>query len=1494
MTLTGCSKNGDLTNLPGVKKPIEDTNTGIAQLMWAESNLMMAHSSLNQEYFVNATLTNKGTSKSSAINLNWVNSEISIWIDQTEDHCSGKSLSPNSQCVVKFIYKPTHEGIKNRTIQAVGEIGNSLTIWGSTNPENPAVVQFSLNITEHDFHDVLVGSQTAITITVSNTGGVELINGEITVNNSDFSIANNQCLPTLALNASCSFQVSFNPQTAKNYSSIIAVKFSGQTKNLLVMGKALTPTAGLPTANSYTGTTNEDAILNGQLSGFDPAGLSLTYSLVSPPSHGTIVINSNGDFVYTPTSNYFGSDVAVFKVTNTNSDISNLASISITVNSINDAPVTDSQSINTNKNQAINLTLESSDVEGSNLTYTLVSNPLHGTITGTAPNLTYTPNSNYTGADNFTFKVNDGVSDSNTSVVSISVTYTEYNPETTNLNFILNEEQLLSDLLYGEDDNSDAITYHIVAQPSHGQVVVDSNTGSFAYAPNNNYSGNDFFAYRVFDGQGYSNVSIVTLNVLDINDAPVADIQSITIVEDNSQVINLEGTDIENDTLTYSIVSAPNKGVLSGTAPNLTYTPNTNQTGADSFTFKVNDGQLDSNTATVTISITAVNDAPITNNTAFSLNEDTVLTDSLLFQDGDSGSGTYTVVNLPTHGVINLNSTTGSFTYTPNNNYNGSDSFTFKFNDGQFDSNISTVNLTILPVNDLPVVADQNLLTNEDTALSITLSGNDIDSNPLTYTIISSPNNGVITGSGTNITYTPNSNYNGTDSFTYKANDGTGDSNGSTVSITITSVNDNPVANNQSVSLNEDNSLNGQLTGSDAEGSPLTFTLATGAMKGLVVVNTDGSFSYQPQTDEFGSDSFTFVVSDGVLTSTTGTVSITINPANDSPVASNGSYSTEQNTSTNINLNAQDPDGDSLTYTIIQNPSKGVLSGTAPNLIYTPNNGETGSDSITFKVNDGISDSNTATISVNILNNGNWHLVGWNKRIKLHLNNSNQGSLSNLPVLVRLNSSRINYSHFNPQATDLRLVSSEGNNLSYEIEKWNTSGESLVWVKVPSISANSTADYIWLYYNNTAALNDSQDSVSVWSNSYISTHHFSAAGGNEPDSRGNLDLTAQGTIGDNSVSQIGQGLRFTSSTSYLYHPDDALLSLNDVTLEAWIYEETRGSNSVIVSKSGQYSLLSNSGKIKFEAAGVTTEVDAGSEIALNTWTYVVATFDTTLNQCKIYINGVVKKTATCGSNLSSNSSSILIASNSGSNGFKGSIDEVRISSVARTTDWVQAQKMSMTDSLVIFGSVQGYGQPMIKSQLLVIQSNQDDGEITESGSRLFNNSIINQGNDYGCILVICADYNNWGYYRLQLNSAIPQGASILNARFKLFGEGGNNWSNNDNALKIYLQNTNNAPVINNSNICPGCSSNISVVAQNINWVTGVGLTWLNQQWNTSPNLSLMFDSLVNNSAGLDSGNYIQLWVSRSANYGINKIEASAQDYSHDNFNQAQLLLEWQE
>jgi hypothetical protein len=389
------------------------------------------------------------------------------------------------------------------------------------------------------------------------------------------------------------------------------------------------------------------------------------------------------------------------------------------------------------------------------------------------------------------------------------------------------------------------------------------------------------------------------------NVAPIAGNAAISTAEDITFNGSVTATDADaGDTITYSLVGAASNGTATVNADGtISYVPNANFNGSDSFTFKATDAAgADSNIATVTVTITAANDAPVANAGSLTVAEDSgANAGTVSGSDIDGDALSYALAGNAGNGSVTVNAD-GSYTYTPNADFNGSDSFTFVANDGTVDSAAATVSITVTPVNDAPVANAGSLTVAEDSGANAgTVTGSDIDGDALTYAKASDPVNGTVTvNTDGTFSYTPNADFNGSDSFTFTASDGTLSSAAATVSITVTPVNDAPVATAGSLTVAEDSGANaGTVSGSDIDGDALSYALASNASNGSVTVNADGSYTYTPNADFNGSDSFTFVANDGTVDSATATVSITVTPLNDAPVATAGSLTVAEDSGVN-------------------------------------------------------------------------------------------------------------------------------------------------------------------------------------------------------------------------------------------------------------------------------------------------------------------------------------------------------------------------------------------------------------------------------------------------------------------------------------------------------------------------------------------------------------------------------------------------------------------
>ena len=379
----------------------------------------------------------------------------------------------------------------------------------------------------------------------------------------------------------------------------------------------------------------------------------------------------------------------------------------------------------------------------------------------------------------------------------------------------------LTGIQWHENDGSQRFTSHIITS--------NKKYGNFSYAVDLDQdgdtdvlsAGDDNITYHQNDGsESFTKLTIATarksdfqsiyaadvdsdgdLDVLsaalsdskiswyEINYPPVANDTAITTSEDRDYTGLLPAFDSDGDGLTYSIIIGPANGrstVSDNAVGTFSYRPVEDYTGLDSLTFSVTDGVL-SDSATVLITLTAVNDAPLAFVATVKTDEDIDYYGSVFASDIDNDPLTYSLLTNPTYGTVTItDSSSGTYTYSPKVNYSGSDSFTFTSSDGML-SDTSKVLITVPAVNDAPIAYDLEIGTYEDTEYSGSVSGFDVENDMLTYNILTNPSNGTVSIKNSTLgtfTYSPTINYNGDDSFTFTIND-SNYSDTATVSIRI-------------------------------------------------------------------------------------------------------------------------------------------------------------------------------------------------------------------------------------------------------------------------------------------------------------------------------------------------------------------------------------------------------------------------------------------------------------------------------------------------------------------------------------------------------------------------------------------------------------------------------------------------------------------------------------------------------------------------------------
>ncbi len=777
------------------------------------------------------------------------------------------------------------------------------------------------------------------------------------------------------INPDGSYSYTPNPNFAGTDSFTYQVSDGNGGTTLGTITVTVTNTNDAPTTSGATVSGQEDGTIAGQVTGHDVDGDALTFAVDGAPANGTVTMNPDGSFSYTPAANFNGTDSFTYTVSDGNGGTTT-GTVSVNVAAVNDAPTTAGGTAQVAEDGAVTGQLAASDVDGDALTFGLAQNggPAHGTVTVNPDgSYTYTPAANFNGTDSFTYTVSDGNGGVTTGSISVTVDPVNDAPTTSSATVSGQEDGTIAGQVTGHDVDGDALTFAIDGAPANGTVTMNPD-GSFSYTPAPNFNGTDNFTYTVSDGNGGTTTGTVSVNVAAVNDAPTTSGGTAQVAEDGSVSGQLAASDVDGDALTFGL--AQNGGPAHGTVTvnpdgSYTYTPAANFNGTDSFTYTVSDGNGGVTTGSISVTVDPVNDAPTTSSATVSGQEDGTIAGQVTGHDVDGDALTFAVDGAPANGTVTMNPD-GSFSYTPAPNFNGTDLFTYTVSDGNGGTTTGTVSVNVAAVNDAPTTAGGTATGNEDTAITGQLAASDVDGDALTFGLAQNggPAHGTVTvNPDGSYTYTPAANFNGTDSFTYTVSDGNGGVTTGSVSVTVDPVNDAPTTSGATLAGQEDGSIAGQVTGHDVDGDALTFALDGAPANGAVTFNPDGTFTYTPAPNFNGTDSFTYSVSDGNGGTTTGTVSVNVAAVNDAPVAANATASgTEDNVVTG-QLTAMDVDGDALTFALADNggPAHGTVT-VNPNgsYTYTPNADWAGTDSFTYQVSDGNGGTTTATVSVNV------------------------------------------------------------------------------------------------------------------------------------------------------------------------------------------------------------------------------------------------------------------------------------------------------------------------------------------------------------------------------------------------------------------------------------------------------------------------------------------------------------------------------------------------
>nr|ABP47323.1 40-residue YVTN family beta-propeller repeat protein [Mycolicibacterium gilvum PYR-GCK] len=571
----------------------------------------------------------------------------------------------------------------------------------------------------------------------------------------------------------------------------------------------------------------------------------------------------------------------------------------------------------------------------------------------------------------------------------------------------------------------DVLTVTDFTQAANGVVELNAD-GSFTYTPTTGYSGTDTFTYTISDEasewhghvagfvRGHTSTATVSVTVLPppVNESPSAAGDSATTAEDTPAVIDVKANDSDpnGDDISIASVGTAQHGAVAVLDGKITYTPESNFHGTDTFDYTITDGDL-SDTATVTVTVTPVNDAPVAVHDAITVAGSSVANViNVLGNDTDPDTEvTLTVaeVGAPNHGGTVTIVDGNAIAYTPAAGFSGTETFSYTVSDGEL-TDTATVTVSVeqvVPSNIAPSAYDNvsYYTTNENTTLNVFANDGliewdafDPDGDALTAGLATGPAHGTLDlNPDGSFTYTPDFGFIGDDSFRYTVTDGASSSNIATVGISVTPAGSSNTGNNRPprafddfANIRENTTLTvpaGQgllstRSAHDADGDSLTVDLVTATTNGHVSVDADGSYTYAPNDGYVGEDSFTYTISDGQATSSAATVTILVHAASeqtapeaygdDQIVVQDSSLTVSTENGLTSRFNAYDNEGDALTAALATGPSNGqVTVNSDGSYTYTPNDGYIGEDSFTYTVSDGQLVSAAATVYIDVQSN---------------------------------------------------------------------------------------------------------------------------------------------------------------------------------------------------------------------------------------------------------------------------------------------------------------------------------------------------------------------------------------------------------------------------------------------------------------------------------------------------------------------------------------------
>ncbi|MEZ9824796.1 tandem-95 repeat protein [Vibrio cyclitrophicus] len=738
----------------------------------------------------------------------------------------------------------------------------------------------------------------------------------------------------------------------------------------------------------------------------DVEGQDLTASDLTVDGNATVTANDDGSFTISNVEANFNGDIDIqFNITDGTDTVQ--ATADLTVNPVNDLPVPQDQQFSIEEDGTLQFTdadllTGATDIDGDNLTVEGISyTGGDGVLTDHGDGTyTFAPNENFNGDVNFSFDVSDGTE---TVSANIDVTVTPENdpPVAGSTSYMVNEDNAITisdeQLLANSSDVEGAVSVDSVTYSGTDGVFQDNGDGSYTFLPNENFSGDISLDLIVADEDGSIDETTAGITVLEVNDPPVAGPTSYTIDEDSvltfseSQIL-VNASDVEGDVELVGINYDGSDGIFTvngdGTC---SFAPNENFNGQVQLGVTIQDEDGATVETQINVDVLPINDAPVSGDLAYTINEDSSITlsqEQLLARAGDIDSENLEAINLSNdeNATIQQNDD-GSYTITPDADYNGDLDLNFDIIDNDGGSVQVGLDITVNPLNDLPQAQDQQFSIEEDGTLLFTdadlLAGaSDIDGDELSIeNVLYTGADGVLSDNGDGTySFAPNENFNGEVQFSFDVFDGTG-STAAVIDVSVTPENDPPVAGSTSYTVQED----GQITisdeqllanSSDVEGDVALSSVTYAGDDGSFVDNGNGTYTFTPNENFDGDISLDVVVVDEAGATATTTAGIDVIAVNDGPETSDIQAEVDEDNSITITqeqllANATDVEGDELTASNLQtnDPDATIVTNDDGSFTITHTENFNGELDFTYSISDGDNEVlTTLDLTVNPVN----------------------------------------------------------------------------------------------------------------------------------------------------------------------------------------------------------------------------------------------------------------------------------------------------------------------------------------------------------------------------------------------------------------------------------------------------------------------------------------------------------------------------------------------